>query len=129
VFADYAELKKNMDGSDDLTFDRVFDTLIKDVRSRGMAIETPTDPLNDPAFIGALNSAYDYGGPAQYPAEAPRGEPLPQAQELTGSPSLANDFRPASRWTEFFGRRAEGIAGGRGGEIRGADSCCALAPG
>lgn len=74
VFSDYAELKKNMDGSDDLTFDRVFDTLIKDVRSRGIAIETPTDPLNDPAFIGALNSAYDYGGPAEYPAEAPRGE-------------------------------------------------------
>ena len=72
VFEDYAELKKNMDGSDNLTYDQVFDTLIKDVRSRGFQIETPTDPLNDPAFIKALNDAYDYGGPAEYPAEAPR---------------------------------------------------------
>jgi hypothetical protein len=72
VFEDYAELKKNMDGSDNLTYDQVFDTLIKDVRSRGIQIETPTDPLNDPAFIKALNDAYDYGGPAEYPAEAPR---------------------------------------------------------
>jgi hypothetical protein len=61
-----------MDGSDNLTYDQVFDTLIKDVRSRGIQIETPTDPLNDPAFIKALNDAYDYGGPAEYPAEAPR---------------------------------------------------------
>jgi len=74
VFMDYAELKKNMDGSDDLTFDRVFDTLIKDVRSRGMEIATPTDPISDPAFIKALNDAYDYGGPAEYPAEAPRDQ-------------------------------------------------------
>ena len=74
VFEDYAELKKNMDGSDNLTFDRVFETLIKDVRARGIEIETPTDPLRDPVFIKALSSAYDYGGPAEYPAEAPRGE-------------------------------------------------------
>jgi hypothetical protein len=79
VFEDYAELKKNMDGSDNLTFDRVFDTLIKDVRSRGIAIETPSDPLRDPVFIKALNDAYDYGGPAQYPAEAPRGQVYDEA--------------------------------------------------
>jgi len=73
VFEDFAELKKNMDGSDNLTYDRVFETLIADCRSRGIAIETPTDPLRDPAFIKALNAAYDFGGPAQYPVEAPRG--------------------------------------------------------
>jgi hypothetical protein len=73
VFENYAELKKNMDGSDNLTQDRVFDTLIKDVRARGIAIETPTDPLHDPIFIKTLNDAYDYGGPAEYPVEAPRG--------------------------------------------------------
>ncbi len=72
VFEDFDELRKNMDGSDNLTHDRVFETLIKDVRSRGIAIETPTDPMRDPAFIKALNDAYDYGGPAEYPAEAPR---------------------------------------------------------
>lgn len=73
VFTDYAELKKNMDGSDNLTFDRVFDTLIKDVRSKGIEIATPSDPMHDPLFIKTLNDAYDYGGPAEYPVEAPVG--------------------------------------------------------
>lgn len=73
VFDDFDELKMNMDGSDNLTFDRVFDTLIKDVRARGIDIATPTDPLHDPLFIKTLNDAYDYGGPAEYPLEAPRG--------------------------------------------------------
>jgi len=71
VFEDYAELKKNMDGSDNLTHERVFDTLIKDVRSKGIAIETPSDPFHDPVFIRTLNSAYDIGGPSTYPPEAP----------------------------------------------------------
>jgi hypothetical protein len=79
VFEDFAELKKNMEGSDDLTHEQAIDTLIKDVRSRGIAIETPSDPLNDPAFIRALNAAYDFGGPAQYPAEAQVDSPLAAA--------------------------------------------------
>lgn len=73
VFHDFAELKKNMEGSDDLTPDRVFEMLIQDVRSNGIQIETPSDPMHDPVFIKTLNDAYDYGGPAEYPAEAPRG--------------------------------------------------------
>ncbi|EZP74104.1 hypothetical protein BV96_00192 [Sphingomonas paucimobilis] len=71
VFSDFAELKKNMEGTDDLTHEQAIDMLIKDVRSRGIQIETPTDPLNDPVFIRALNAAYNFGGPAEYPAEAP----------------------------------------------------------
>jgi hypothetical protein len=71
VFADYTELKKNMDHTDDLSFDQVFDTLIRDCRARGIAIETPIDPMHDTAFIMALNAAYDFGGPRTYPAEAP----------------------------------------------------------
>lgn len=71
VFEDLAELRKNLDGSDDLTHERVFDTLIADVRARGLQIETPSDPLHDPVFIRTLNAAYDIGGPTTYPAEAP----------------------------------------------------------
>jgi hypothetical protein len=71
VFADYTELKKNMEHTDDLSFDQVFETLIRDCRARGIAIETPTDPMHDTAFITALNAAYDFGGPRTYPAEAP----------------------------------------------------------
>ena len=70
VFSDYAELKKNMDGSDDLTYDQVFDTLLKDMRGRGISVETPTDPMRDPAFIRALIRAYDFGTPTTYPVEA-----------------------------------------------------------
>lgn len=71
VFEDYAELKKNMDGSDNLTHARVFDILIKDVRSKGIKIDLPTDPFRDPVFIKTLNSAYDIGAPVTYPPEAP----------------------------------------------------------
>ena len=71
VFEDFAELKKNMDGSDNLTHEQAIDMLIKDVRSKGIEIATPTDPMRDPVFIKALNDAYDFGGPASYPEEAP----------------------------------------------------------
>ncbi|WP_395332017.1 hypothetical protein WBP06_03845 [Novosphingobium sp. BL-8H] len=71
VFEDFTELKKNMDGSDDLTYDQVFDTFLKDMRARGIAVETPSDPLHDPQFIRALVAAYDFGTPATYPSEAP----------------------------------------------------------
>lgn len=70
VFEDFAELKLNMDGSDDLTFDRVFDTFLKDLRRRGIAVETPTDPLHDPEFIRTLIGAYDFGTPLAYPPGA-----------------------------------------------------------
>ena len=79
VFEDYAELKRNMDGSDNLTPDRVFETLIKDLRSRGIPVETPTDPMHDPEFIKTLTDAYNYGGPAEYPAEAPCGHVYAEA--------------------------------------------------
>lgn len=71
VFEDFTELKKNMDGTDDLTHERAIEMLIDDVRARGVHIETPTDPLRDPAFIRAINAAYDIGGPSSYPEAAP----------------------------------------------------------
>jgi hypothetical protein len=71
VFEDYAELKKNMDGSENLTYDQVFETFIKDLRSRGIEVSVPADPLTDPQFINTLRMAYDLGSPAIYPGEAP----------------------------------------------------------
>jgi hypothetical protein len=70
VFEDLTELKKNMDGSDDLTYDRVFETILKDLREKGISIETPSDPLHDPQFIRTINAAYDFGGPTAYPEGA-----------------------------------------------------------
>lgn len=73
VFADYAELKMNMDGSHDLSLDQVFDTFLKDLRGRGIKVETPADPMRDPAFIRTLISAYDCGAPQFYPPGAMPG--------------------------------------------------------
>jgi hypothetical protein len=71
VFMDYAELKTHMEHTDDLTLDQVFDTFIKDLRSRGHVFEVPSDPLRDKNFIRLLVSVYDPGVPRIYPADAP----------------------------------------------------------
>ena len=65
-----------MDGTDNLTHEQAIDMLLKDARSRGFQIETPSDPLNDPVFIRAINAVYDFGGPAQYPEGAPVDPPM-----------------------------------------------------
>jgi hypothetical protein len=71
VFSDFDELKKNMDGSDDLTIDRAIDMMVDDLKSKGVKLDIPSEPLHDPEFIGALNAAYDLGGPTTYPEDAP----------------------------------------------------------
>jgi hypothetical protein len=71
VFSDFDELKKNMEGSDDLTIEKAIDIMVDDANARGIKIDIPSEPLHDPAFINALNTAYDIGGPSVYPEEAP----------------------------------------------------------
>lgn len=71
VFEDYAELKKNMDGSADLTIARAIDMLVDDVKTKGIKLDIPSEPLHDRDFIRTLNAAYDLGGPVVYPEEAP----------------------------------------------------------
>lgn len=71
VYQDYAELKKVMDQSDDLTHEKVFDTFIQDMRARGLTFEMPSDPLHDREFIRLLSATYDPGLPRFYPADAP----------------------------------------------------------
>jgi hypothetical protein len=71
VFSDFDELKKNMDGSDDLTPAKAIGMMVDDLSSKGVRLDVPSAPLHDAAFIGALNAAYDLGGPATYPEEAP----------------------------------------------------------
>ena len=71
VFADLDELKKNMDGSDDLSIDTAIDMLVDNLAKNGVKLDIPSAPLHDPAFIGALNAAYDPGAPAEYPDAAP----------------------------------------------------------
>jgi len=58
VYADMDEVKKNMDHSDDLTHDIVFERLLADMRSKGVAVAEPSDPLHDSDFIRALIATY-----------------------------------------------------------------------
>lgn len=71
VFEDMDELRKNMDGRDNLTHERAIGMLIADAKQRGYDIAEPSDPLDDPQFIAQINAVYDIGGPREYPAEAP----------------------------------------------------------
>ena len=59
VYADMDEVRKNMDHSDDLTHDVVFERLLADLRSKGVDVAEPSDPLNDSDFIRALIATYD----------------------------------------------------------------------
>jgi hypothetical protein len=47
-----------MDHTDDLTHERVIDTLITDLRRKGIRVAEPSDPFHDDDFIHALLSAY-----------------------------------------------------------------------
>ena len=58
LYSDYDDLKRNMDHTDDLTHQQVVDTLLADLRSRGMKISEPTDPFNDVDWIQALMHTY-----------------------------------------------------------------------
>jgi hypothetical protein len=60
-----------MDASDDITIDKAIDMMVEDIKGKGITLDVPSEPLHDPQFIGALNAAYDLGGPAAYPDEAP----------------------------------------------------------
>jgi hypothetical protein len=45
--------------------------MVDDLSRKGVKLDIPSEPMHDPTFIGALNAAYDLGGPAAYPDDAP----------------------------------------------------------
>jgi hypothetical protein len=47
----------------------IFDMMISDLRKRGEAFQTPTDPMTDTAFISLLTRVYDPGQPTIFPPE------------------------------------------------------------
>jgi len=58
VYRDLTEVTTVMDHTDDLTHERVFDTLIADLRAKGVRVSEPSDPFHDDDFIHALMSTY-----------------------------------------------------------------------
>lgn len=71
TFTDYQDFKRHVDHLDDLTHERVVDTLLRDLRAQGIAISTPSDPLHDEEFKMTLLRNYAIGSPKTYPVEAP----------------------------------------------------------
>lgn len=69
IFMDDDELERALEHTDDLDHDRVFDTIIADLRARGETFEMPSDPLTDQKFIGLMTRVYDPGKPKYYPPE------------------------------------------------------------
>ena len=58
VYRDIDDVKRVMDHTDDLTHERVFETLIADLRAKNVTVDEPADPMHDEAFIHALLSSY-----------------------------------------------------------------------
>jgi hypothetical protein len=58
VYSDMDEVKKNVDHSDDLTHDVVFERHLADMRAKGVDVAEPSDPLHDQTFIRALIGTY-----------------------------------------------------------------------
>lgn len=58
LYADLDELRKAMDHTDDLTHQRVVDVLLADLRSKGVKVSEPSDPLHDVDWIQALIHTY-----------------------------------------------------------------------
>lgn len=58
VYADLDEVKRSMDHTDDLTHKIVFERLLADMRSKGVNVAEPSDPLRDQDFIRALIATY-----------------------------------------------------------------------
>ena len=70
VYMDQAEVETNLDRSQDLTFDVVFDRLLADLRHRGVSLAEPSDPLHDRDFIRALAATYSIAPTTDWPEEA-----------------------------------------------------------
>ena len=66
------EVKKNMDHSDDLTHDVVFERLLADMRAKGVDVAEPSDPLHDSDFIRSLIATYTIAPTTDWLAPAER---------------------------------------------------------
>jgi hypothetical protein len=70
LYSDMDEVKKNMDHSDDLSHEIVFERLLADLHQRGVDVAEPSDPLHDQAFIRALIATYSIAPATEWPQAA-----------------------------------------------------------
>jgi hypothetical protein len=69
VYLDYQELKVTLDHSDDLSAEQAINTLIADLRKKGLQFQEPSDPMTDQQFIRLLARTYDHGLPDTIPPD------------------------------------------------------------
>lgn len=67
LFVDYEELEVTFDHTDHITAERAIETLIDDMRERGVAFELPSDSMNDRSFVRLVSQVYDTGSPGNIP--------------------------------------------------------------
>lgn len=70
LFDDIDDVRRYQNHTDDIDAERAIGMLVSDMRAKGATVETPGDPMADPAFIGQLTEFYAMA-PSRYPAEAP----------------------------------------------------------
>jgi hypothetical protein len=70
LYLDFEDLKVSLDHTDDITHEQALGMLIDDMRTRGVACEVPSEPLNDRSFIRLVSQVYDIGGPTNIPPDA-----------------------------------------------------------
>lgn len=58
VYDDMADVERSLEHSDDLSHEVVFERLLSDMRSNGVEVATPSDPMNDQDFIRSLLETY-----------------------------------------------------------------------
>lgn len=63
----YEDFRIRADHVDDLSPQLAVDIFMRDLKTKGVAVSTPTDPFNDDAFKAALLGTYSIGSPRSYP--------------------------------------------------------------
>jgi hypothetical protein len=58
VYADEADRQRALDHTDDIDLDHVVDTLLADMRARGVDVDAPDDPHHDEAWVAAVSGTY-----------------------------------------------------------------------
>jgi hypothetical protein len=58
IYADEADRRRVEDHSDDIDLAYVVDTLVADMRARGVEVDVPVDPHHDEAWVAAVSATY-----------------------------------------------------------------------
>ena len=119
VYADMDEVEKDMDHSDDLTHDVVFERLLADLRAKGVDVAEPSDPLHDTDFIRALIATYTIAPTTDWVVAFM----IVDVDTHWESVSYATGEHPLAPWRDAAARRASTCS-----RSASPATCCARSP-